>query len=572
MASVADIGNGIGYLYITNPSGSIIFNLPNDDKSVNIAKSICSEGSNFAGNRSAIGLLDITVAPSGNGSVTAVNVAGVNQIGASVAYTGATTVSDLATALATAINSHTAVSGEDYSAVAVAGKVYIIAPSSAGSGVNGATVAASVGANPPTIVATDMGGGTDAAGVYDNADGFRVYIDANYSGTAVPGNKTSAVEITSFIVKRGLESSILSQSVGIVSGGITINRTGNVMHIPVKNEGKAGTDDLDTIIPLDDFVLGDIVVLRGDDPTQIVTITSAGNINTLSPWSSSTSANAIGLRYAGGEWHEIFRSVDMDTESFRDAGIPVLDASFYGKSTTTAADNTTRTITLQGNSKNFVEITGSATLSSGDFNVNISNTGAIPGDLVYMFYNAQVTVGAYDVEINGLAIDPDIALTGGMYYIWEFDGTKWEILSRSADILGNAKVITTMLKDDAVTVAKIENNLTYELITLEVSFETGEIGDFKIKMPFPGTVTEIYAYATKAIAATDNGTIVPKDNGGVTMTAGTITYTASDARGTAYTSTPSANNTFAAGDLLTFTTAKATAGGKVQLSIKVTRS
>ena len=56
------------------------------------------------------------------------------------------------------------------------------------------------------------------------------------------------------------------------------------------------------------------------------------------------------------------------------------------------------------------------------------------------------------------------------------------------------------------------------------------------------------------------------------MTAGTITFTASDARGTAYTSSPSANNTFSAGELLTLTTAKTTAGGKVLVSIKVTRT
>ena len=111
-----------------------------------------------------------------------------------------------------------------------------------------------------------------------------------------------------------------------------------------------------------------------------------------------------------------------------------------------------------------------------------------------------------------------------------------------------------------------------DVITLDVSFETGELGDFKISIPYACTVTEIYTYAYKAIAATDNGTIVPKNNGGTTMTAGTITFTASDARGTAYTSSPSANNTFSAGELLTLTTAKTTAGGKVLVSIKVTRT
>lgn len=112
----------------------------------------------------------------------------------------------------------------------------------------------------------------------------------------------------------------------------------------------------------------------------------------------------------------------------------------------------------------------------------------------------------------------------------------------------------------------------YEVVTLLVSFESGYLGDFKIMMPYAGTVTEIYAYATKVIAGTDDGTITPKNNGGTTMTDGVLTFVAADPRGSAYSVTPSANNTFAAGDLLTFTTAKTTAGGVVQLSIMVTRN
>jgi hypothetical protein len=125
---------------------------------------------------------------------------------------------------------------------------------------------------------------------------------------------------------------------------------------------------------------------------------------------------------------------------------------------------------------------------------------------------------------------------------------------------------------DTLTPSTLTQEARTEVITLQVSFETGFIGDFKIKLGYSGTVTEIYSYATKVIAGTDNGTIVPKDNSGTTMTDGTITYTASDARGTAYTSTPTANNTFVAGDVLTFTTAKATAGGVIQLSITIERS
>lgn len=111
-----------------------------------------------------------------------------------------------------------------------------------------------------------------------------------------------------------------------------------------------------------------------------------------------------------------------------------------------------------------------------------------------------------------------------------------------------------------------------EIVTLQVSFESGYAGDFKIQMPYTGTVTGIYAYAIKAIAGTDNGTITAKNNAGTTMTDGVVTFTAADPRGTAYSVSPSASNTFIAGDILTFTTAKTTAGGVVQLSITVTRT
>jgi hypothetical protein len=134
--------------------------------------------------------------------------------------------------------------------------------------------------------------------------------------------------------------------------------------------------------------------------------------------------------------------------------------------------------------------------------------------------------------------------------------------------LSNNAVTTAKVLDDNITTAKLDANSKYKTIYIEVSFETGELGVFPIKTDFGGTVVSMYAYATKAIAGTDNGTIVLKNNAGTTMTTGTITYTASDARGTQYTVAPSANNTFATEQTLTVTTAKTTAGGKVLLAIK----
>ena len=111
-----------------------------------------------------------------------------------------------------------------------------------------------------------------------------------------------------------------------------------------------------------------------------------------------------------------------------------------------------------------------------------------------------------------------------------------------------------------------------ELITIPISFENGEQCNNRFKMPFAGTVVEAYAVCTKAIAGTDAATITLKNNSGTTMGTGTITFAASDPLETAYTVTPSSNNTFVAGDVLYATGAKTTAGGKALLTIKVTRT
>lgn len=110
-----------------------------------------------------------------------------------------------------------------------------------------------------------------------------------------------------------------------------------------------------------------------------------------------------------------------------------------------------------------------------------------------------------------------------------------------------------------------------ELVPLKVSWESGYVGDFTIKMPFDGVVTDIYASLDKAVGAA-NAVITPKNAGGITMGSGTITFTASDPKGTALTSSPASNNSFVAGDVLTFTTSGGSNAGVAQLSITVTRT
>ena len=121
-----------------------------------------------------------------------------------------------------------------------------------------------------------------------------------------------------------------------------------------------------------------------------------------------------------------------------------------------------------------------------------------------------------------------------------------------------------------ITTAKLASTLQQEILTVPVSFETGEIGGYKIEMPYPGTIVKISAYVTKLIEATNDGSITATDNAAATMAA--LTMTAGTAIGTAVTDSPTTNNTFVAGDVLTFTTAKVTAGGKALITLKITRS
>jgi hypothetical protein len=123
-----------------------------------------------------------------------------------------------------------------------------------------------------------------------------------------------------------------------------------------------------------------------------------------------------------------------------------------------------------------------------------------------------------------------------------------------------------------VDAAALATGLKTDVLSRRVSFETGEIGSNKVRMSCSGTVTEIYFVVDKLIEATDNGTITAADNAGTGMTAGVITATAGSVLGTAFSVLPSANNTFVVDDVLTFTTAKVTAGGFGTIFIRYVRT
>src|SRR4051812_15466853 len=104
-----------------------------------------------------------------------------------------------------------------------------------------------------------------------------------------------------------------------------------------------------------------------------------------------------------------------------------------------------------------------------------------------------------------------------------------------------------------------------------VSFETGEIGAYYLYFAQPVTVTKLTSRVTKALAATDNGTITGANATG-SSTGGVLTHLASAALADEQVATPTTNNTVAAGGYYKLTTAKTTAGGKATVSVEFLRT
>lgn len=101
----------------------------------------------------------------------------------------------------------------------------------------------------------------------------------------------------------------------------------------------------------------------------------------------------------------------------------------------------------------------------------------------------------------------------------------------------------------------------------QVSFETGETGAIRIYFPMPVQITNIRSIVTKALAATDAGTVTGANSVGNSAT-GVITIPLSSVLGTELNVVPTTNNTVAAGSYYQLTPAKVTAGGKAQVAIE----
>jgi hypothetical protein len=182
-------------------------------------------------------------------------------------------------------------------------------------------------------------------------------------------------------------------------------------------------------------------------------------------------------------------------------------------------------------------------------------------------YNASGDIEEVDMATDGKLL---IGVTAGKGYntaVLSGDATistggVLSLANNSVDTaeLVDASVTTAKIDDAAVTPAKMSAGARKSSIAIPVSFETaGEIGVLKYTMCFDCTVDAIHATVTKA-AATDTATAIFKDHGGTVLTGSQVDITTGLVLGNIVSTTPTANNTFTAGQQITIETSKTTPG------------
>ncbi len=252
-------------------------------------------------------------------------------------------------------------------------------------------------------------------------------------------------------------------------------------------------------------------------------------------------------------------------------------------------------------------------------NFTVGTIGApVDGQTLWVEYNGDITLGGNSLTILGEVITQAEATSGGIVIravysdaLATFQTTKFynhkiagliknldladdaveavnildgEILSAKLDQTGGSEaVITAAVRALAITNAKLAAaavsldkrvaSLNDESIMLLVSFENNELGEYRFYPNFKCQLTKVTSRLWAALAAANNGTIQAANPTG-NMANGLITHLAAAAFGDEQTVSPTSNNI--AGPLIgddhfKFTSVKATAGGKTQLILFLTR-
>jgi len=427
--AIQDLGNGAGFLYITQPDGvTIISSIPND---LTGKQAVLEDGLIRAPiSGEILGTSTITFSGSDD-DVTVLAVNGVSIISGTVSAQG--TIVQTVAAVRDNINGF--ISSPQYTASSSGDVLTIHTSLGVGSGANNYPVVITTGMD---TVVTPISGGAPPTGLFDAATGHRYFLNANYTaegctgnGTATAGSLVNSVEITQYIIMRGLQSSFPFVNVTIDDGNLSIGRQYFQTNVIVETEGLIASDDLRSIetVGFDPY---DIIYITGNNTDREVVVVNrvSGNDNIIlsssGNFTTGNKARGIALQYipVGNNkyWYERFRSpaIDITVPNFRLAGIP---QGVSGVNTTTLTDSGGVINLTAGTDKQLQRIIGSDSLV-GSYNFNLEN-GLIAGDTFWFDYKATMTVNANTITIGGITLTTQQALEGGYTVKSVWDGSDW---------------------------------------------------------------------------------------------------------------------------------------------------
>lgn len=553
---IENIGNGIGYIYKADASGNFVSSHPNfpGPLSLNGVRNTALIAWPLAGEQYSYTILQITGVP-GSGSLTALSVNSVSIITSPVAVT-VSNPAQTATDIAAEINATN--SSPQYTAVASGSNVFIYSfiP---GAAPNGRPVAVTM-TGAAFVAPQNLRFGNDAS-----ASEYRYFLDATTSAQQLV---LSGDEITDYIVRKGLESGRKITSMSVVSGGGTVDRESAFMIIDVSMTGTIISN-----LVVNGALDGDQLTLRPATASDLFTLDGTGNIVLgRGNFTAVTENDIITLRRVGTSWVEVMRSTLTAEEIRVVANIPVEKGVEQvtvpaGGGTLNVSPGITGTPPVGTTYKNEVELNGNPTLTS-NYTVAFVSTNAADGEKVTVKGSGLITLGSNTLTVFGITIPSQLALSGRWEVTGVYDGTALNATLKASVEEAGWIDPAVMIPAGSIAPDRLDDDSNERPVIMQVTFETGELGNYQFRFP-PGEVTNMYYFVNKTLDSTDAGTISVVC-GGISATDFNQTFAAGDPFGTSYNNprtTPTQGIITSGSPLIEITTAKTTAGGKVQVVV-----
>lgn len=449
-------------------------------------------------------------------------------------------------------------------------------------------------------------------------------------------NATGATDITDLFRVRDLTATTQEDTVTLemATNSISFARVAAIQVVDITsiNGGSgSGRQNLTTFtVASGTQRAGDIVVIRSTigGYVEYPSILDGGDFKLSAPvMDFSASDRYLVLMFDGTQYNEIARSgyqSPVDYARLFSLSFPNMGA------TTTAVNLAGATVTLTpGTSTFYQRYTGSGVML-GNYTIQAS-VNPLTGDSFHIQYRATVTTSpGKKVVIFGYTLTDEEAAAGGLDILAEYVGGVWEVTT-IRDFSATGQIVATDIANDAVTLAKmsagtanrligynaagdpVEVNMSgdativpdtgvitiansavtnakinngsvtpskmsdaanEDIIVMHASFETGEQGAYTVPVPtnYAGTIIRVEAFVMLALAGADAGTITFATSGGPAPSLNLSLGAASAFATTASANVAAGEGIIAGGSTITITTAKPTAGGRVNITLHIRKS